>query len=235
MERDLVINGHASAAGGRFKKVSVNGRGVVEGDVECDTFDCNGWGVFRGKVKTETLIVNGYAELNDRVEAGKVTVNGKARIGENLTARDVEISGDGKIGGTVTGEEVRIRGRVTIGGDCEAESVQGGGQFRIGGLLNAETIDLDVHGKSQAGEIGGKRIVIRHEKHGWMKMMKTLFPVKLTVETIEGDDVSLEYTSAKVVRGQRVRIGKGCAIDLVEYGETLDVDEGANVKNDRKS
>lgn len=36
-------------------------------------------------------------------------------------------------------------------------------------------------------------------------------------ETIEGDDIHLELTRARVVRGNNVSIGSGCDIDLVEY------------------
>ena len=46
------------------------------------------------------------------------------------------------------------------------------------------------------------------------------------VRTIEGDQVELEYTQAKVVRGKYVRIGAGCEIDRVEYSGDLTVEGG---------
>ncbi|MCL6576409.1 hypothetical protein [Kyrpidia sp.] len=39
------------------------------------------------------------------------------------------------------------------------------------------------------------------------------------METIEGDDIYLENTRARVVRGTRVQIGPGCQIGLLEYSE----------------
>ena len=43
---------------------------------------------------------------------------------------------------------------------------------------------------------------------------------RLTAETIEGDVVWLENTTAKVVRGKNVTVGPGCVVDLVEYAES---------------
>ena len=40
---------------------------------------------------------------------------------------------------------------------------------------------------------------------------------ELTAEVIEGDKVEIEYTQADVVRGNHIKIGPGCKVDLVEY------------------
>ncbi|MNR67595.1 hypothetical protein D3C85_1916860 [compost metagenome] len=56
----------------------------------------------------------------------------------------------------------------------------------------------------------------------------------VTVAVIEGDDIYLENTRAKVVRGNQVVIGPGCEIDLVEYKVLLEKKKGANVKGSRK-
>ena len=44
--------------------------------------------------------------------------------------------------------------------------------------------------------------------------------------TIEGDDIELENVEAEIVRGKYVRIGHGCRIGTVEYGENLEAEPG---------
>jgi len=47
---------------------------------------------------------------------------------------------------------------------------------------------------------------------------------------IEADEISLEATVAKMVRGKRVTIGPGCRIDQVEYTESLQIDPKSVVR-----
>ena len=60
------------------------------------------------------------------------------------------------------------------------------------------------------------------------------YKAHLKAETIEGDDVYLEHTTAQVVRGNTVTIGEGCEIDLVEYRTDFKKTPGASVLKDMK-
>ncbi len=57
---------------------------------------------------------------------------------------------------------------------------------------------------------------------------------ELTVDVIEGDDVYLENTMAKIVRGNNVTIGSGCKIELVEYKGSFKQDGGAEIGTNKK-
>ncbi|MGA8943178.1 MAG: hypothetical protein WB502_10735, partial [Thermoactinomyces sp.] len=62
-------------------------------------------------------------------------------------------------------------------------------------------------------------------------LLKSFFADKsLSADVIEGDEIELEYTRAKVVRGKNVKIGPGCKVDLVEYQDSYDADSDAEVK-----
>jgi hypothetical protein len=71
-------------------------------------------------------------------------------------------------------------------------------------------------------------------------MIKVLFVpsnwgnAMLTVNSIEGDDIRLSSTRARVVRGNNVVIESGCEIDLVEYTGSLKINRGAEVKEKKK-
>ena len=79
-------------------------------------------------------------------------------------------------------------------------------------------------------EIGGETIrVDRGHKFGLFGRFK-----KLTAEIIEGDDIYLECTRAKVVRGGKVVIGYGCEIELVEYRTDFERANDAKVAKNQK-
>jgi len=56
----------------------------------------------------------------------------------------------------------------------------------------------------------------------------------LQAEQIEATDVSIEWSNVRVVRGNRVRIGPGCRIELLEYTESVYVDPESEVRDVRK-
>ncbi|MEE0880574.1 MAG: hypothetical protein UIL36_03100, partial [Turicibacter sp.] len=52
---------------------------------------------------------------------------------------------------------------------------------------------------------------------------------RLIANEIEGDDLDLMLTEAKVVRGDCVKIGPGSIIDVVEYSSAIEIDKTAKV------
>lgn len=116
------------------------------------------------------------------------------------------------------------------------------GTFEIEGLLNADKIDIELLGRCKVSEIGGGKINIRR-KNTDVPILKQILnsivdSIKekslLQVSTIEGDDVYVSYTQAKVVRGKHVKIGPECSIDLVEYSEDFEKDPATVVQNSKR-
>ena len=57
----------------------------------------------------------------------------------------------------------------------------------------------------------------------------------LTVsESIEADQVDIVNTVCPMVSGRKVKIGRGCKIDLVRYSESIEVDSDAQVGKQEK-
>lgn len=57
---------------------------------------------------------------------------------------------------------------------------------------------------------------------------------ELSAESIEGDEIYLENTNARVVRGNNVTIGPGCEIELVEFKNDFRQLKGAKVNDSKK-
>lgn len=219
---DLKINGRGSAGGGKYNSVLINGSGTIDGDLECIRLNINGYGDVKGNVKANSVDIHGNSPIKGSLRAKKAKIHGTADINGNLSV-----------------DEAETYGSISVNGDCNAEIFKIEGTFAIKGLLNAGELKLSLYGSSEACEIGGAEITVK--KGGKLSFLglKDIFTSgghdrELTVDIIEGDDVYLENTQAKVVRGNTIILGSGCKIELVEYRNNFKNDEGAEVGTHKK-
>lgn len=219
----LMINGLGSSNGGHFDSAVINGKGTVNGDMDCNTFSCNGAVTVNGNVKAEKMKISGTTKITGKIYANSLSVDGRGSFQGDVFFDKMSIAGSGSIGGNVKGEELKIQGRIGVDRNCEVESFKSEGQFSIGGLLSAELIEIHTYGECKAKEIGGQTIKVKQKTNFFLDIIKTVKSVKLAAEVIEGDDISLENTKAKVVRGNHIIIGENCEIDLVEYKDTFKI------------
>ncbi len=236
---DLKIFGVGNASGGEFDEVSINGQGTIEGNIACARFSVNGEGTVNGSLKTQEGNVLGTTTIKGALDADRFKIFGTARVGGNAAVKDLTIDGTVTFMGGLKSETLSLRGTTTIHGDCNAEKLECKGSFTIDGLLNAGKIDITLYGSTKAKEIGGETVRVRKESGPIANMVNALlqrldFQQRLVTDTIEGDEVALEFTKARIVRGNYVRLGQGCEIDLVEYKGTLDQVAGAVVKEAKK-
>jgi cytoskeletal protein CcmA (bactofilin family) len=214
--KDIRINGAGMTAGGDFRKVIIRGEGSITTDLKCAEFICRGSGRAMGQMMAENVRVAGQANFHDDVQAKNVRIFGQTEFLRNVQADDFGIWGQAEVQGNVQAERVRIKGRLTVQGDVEAERFEAIGAFEVNGLLNAGTIQISVKsfGPSKVKEIGGDEIIVKRRK-GLIGLLHSRGI--LNAETIEGDEIYLEFTKAKTVRGTNVRLGPGCDIETVEY------------------
>jgi len=127
---------------------------------------------------------------------------------------------------------------ITIKESCEVELFQLNGAVEVDGLLSADRIEIKVGHHSTVKEMGGERITVIHQSStNFIKKVLNMFLKRndvLEADIIEGDDIHLEATKAKLVRGNKVVIGDKCQIERVEYTGSLDVHEHAKVLGSEK-
>ncbi|MGB7968516.1 MAG: hypothetical protein WCF28_02955 [Methanobacterium sp.] len=215
---DLIINGKGSSGGDKFKKVSIMGEGFINGDVECVKFKTCG-----------ESDVNGNLKVTDIVD-----IKGRIGIKGNLETKNLEIRGEIEVNKDLFTEQCKIWGKIDIGGNLNAEIFTLDGGCTIEGLLNADKLKMILSLPCKVHEIGGSDITVKKGGKlmfiGLRDIMGSVKHKELTADIIEGDNVFLENTKAKVVRGTNVKIGPGCEIDLVEYKNDFKQDKGAEVK-----
>ncbi|GAA0363340.1 polymer-forming cytoskeletal protein [Bacillus horti] len=229
----LSIQGIGSASGGEFDKVHVNGKGTIDGDVDCQEFDLNGAGTVHGDIKSEAFRVNGSASIDGKVEVEDGRLDGATKLQHELIFKSFEVNGSITVGGFVQGEKMNVKGRLKAGGNCEVDDFKLEGAFKINGLLSADHVDAVLYGQSNAREIGGQKIVVKRQRKV-LSIFQAFFKTNLKVELIEGDDIELENTEADKVCGKNVVIGENCNIGIVEYSGTISKHKNSVVQESKK-
>ncbi|MFB9755778.1 hypothetical protein ACFFNY_29710 [Paenibacillus hodogayensis] len=236
VRHNLHIMGSGGSGGGLFKNVKVNGEAQFDGDIDCLAFRCNGTSNVYGTLKSTSCGINGTLDITGGLDTGTAKINGKMEIEGNVKAREIKSFGETNIRGNVAGEEVELEGHFTINGHCEAEELHIKGIFRIDGLVNAGSVHLALHSRCEVKEIGGERIRIDRADGNVLKKLigsfflpSDFYEGTLAAETIEGDQIYVEHTTARVIRGGAVIIGPGCRIGRVEYKDRFENGSGSSV------
>ena len=229
---DGEIAGSGKLPGGVYGKVTIAGSGSVDGDLEADEIEVAGSGNLKGSVKAEKLSAAGSCRIRGDVRVGIFESSGSFNAGGEVIAHSVEAAGSFRVGGRLRAEVIKIAGSCQVENDIEAERFVVDGGFHVSGLIKAGQVEIELGGSSNAREIRGAWIAVKSSRSffSWARRGK-----RLNVELIEGDDISLEATYAQIIRGRRVKVGDGCRIDTVEYGESLEVSPKATVQNQVKT
>jgi len=210
---------------------------VVEGDVRATRFSCSGSQRVGGDVVAGEIKISGSLVVGSDVEADSFYSKGRFEVGGLLSADDIQI-GLGHRGtsraGEVGGERIEVRRAGQSWSlhkqDFERQVGKVGYKLEKGFAKLRDRFGIDI-------EIGDlDKLVEEMVKFG--DKIKAHIDIdlgefgeagKLEAETIEGDEVYLENTKARIVRGKTVTIGPGCQVERVEYSLSLEVDERAHV------
>ncbi|MBU3142734.1 polymer-forming cytoskeletal protein [Clostridium sp. CF012] len=236
---DIKISGSGSAGGGKYNEVSISGSGKINGDIECVDFKTSGSSKVIGDLKASTIKISGSTRIEGNVEVEEMKVSGSAHVTGQIKCQSIKINGSTHVGGNLCAEEVTIAGCAHIEKNCEAECFKASGSFKIQGLLNAGEVNIRIGGNCNVQEIGGEHIEIRVsplDNSFIRKVIDKMFNSKgmLTTALIEGDEIYLQNTNAKIVRGNTITIGEGCNIGLVEYSGEIIISSDSIVGEQKK-
>ncbi len=240
-KQNVSISGSGKIGGGDYGNVRISGAGRVDGDLTAEEIRISGSGRVMGTVRAREITVSGSGRFTSDVETESFQGSGACAVEGNLKAGEFRCSGSQRIAGGLTSHYVRCSGTLAVGRNVESDVFTSSGKFNIEGLLSADRVEVRLVGESRVDEIGGEKIEIRGDTGFNVQISLTRgFRMgfgggSLRARSIEGDEVYLESTRAEVVRGATVRIGPGCRIGRVEYSDSLEVHEDAEVKERVKS
>jgi cytoskeletal protein CcmA (bactofilin family) len=230
--RKLIINGSSSTNGGDFDKVSIRGEGTIYGDVNADVVNVYGQGNFRNNVSTKTMGVMGQTDINGSVVADFLKVYGQLDISKASNIKSLKIRGEVKSSQHLKGERIDNKGSLKVNGNVNCDHFFSQGECRIDGLLSAEEINIKLMiATSRITEMGGSKISVNRHNFPYGLSFRAK-KAHLVTTIVEADDIYLEYTTAKIVRGNHVKIGPGCDIEMVEYRDSIRVSPGSTVHSE---
>ena len=238
---DMKISGSSSMPGGEYGKVSISGAGKVQGSLKCEELHCSGAAKVHGDVDCAgELRTNGAGKVDGSARCGSLSASGafsaqsvqvealssvSLRTEQALTADELRASGSLEAG-SVHCRALRSSGACRVSGDVEAETAVLSGAVEIGGLLNAETVEISANRAVHISAIGGGTIRVLQKDTATVLGIFHTSPGCARIGSIEGDNIELENVEAEIVRGKYVRIGHGCRIGTVEFGENLEAEPG---------
>ena len=234
---DVKISGAGVLGGGEYEEVRVSGSARFEGSILCRSFACSG--AAKGACDLycqEDFRSAGSIRVEGMIHAGSVNVSGSLHCGGLAGEQEIRLSGGAVVEGKLPGGEIRVAGSLKAGAGIEAEHFRCSGRLDCQGLLNAETVEIGLGEETnRVTAIGGGTVRVTMRPEGrffeglgfpWGKASGCCLTVE---ESIEADDVELVNTVCPLVTGRRVVVGKGCRIDTVRYGESIEIDPAAQV------
>lgn len=227
--RELKTAGSCRVSGDvRAERMKTAGSCVIEGDVQADEVKIAGTQTVEGALRAKEITSAGSLKVSEDVEAEKFLSRGGFEIGGLLSAEEIKIElGGGKvseIGGTRI--EVRRRGRSFWDWRREprVHIHMRRGPEGLGETLESIFEELGRIGEEVERAVGeGLGYAFGWERSGYLE-----------ADSIEGDEIFLENTKARVVRGKKIQIGEGCEIETVEYSESVEIAPGAQVKEQKR-
>ena len=239
-KQDLRISGSATAGGGSYNSVVISGQGNINGDFDCVELKISGASKLDGNVEAFSAKITGTANVTGEFKVKECKVSGFAQIRGDVKADEMKIEGAAVAGNNVAADSLEVKGGFKVKNDCSAENFVSKGAFTVGGLLNSDRIYIELYGPCRAKEIGGESITVKKGPGFHLaRIVKTILSSLdvdsgLVADSIEGDEIFLEETKAKVVRGNNVIIGEGCEVGLVEYRSKFEQRGNSSVKENKK-
>lgn len=226
---NLHIAGVGKAEGGVYAKVQLDGMGTIGGSLDCDDFIGNGSVSVKGALTAKTVRINGSGSVDGPMDALEVNVGGSAKIKADVRARKMSVGGRCHIYGKLIAKEIELSGSLRAD-NIHTESIEVKGGFNVDGALQANTIEVKLYDRCEAREIYGDYITVcKKGKRIWEQLSFSIRPARLYVRVMEGNRVEVEHTEADIIRGNRIILGPGCKVRLVEYREELIQDPSAEV------
>jgi len=207
--------------------VKIAGSGVVTGHpVRTREFKSAGAGRVAGDLEADFAKTAGSCVFEGNVNAREFHAAGSARVAGELRANEIHTSGSLSVGGDLEGREVHIRGSADVGGRTIAREfmLAGGGKF--GGPIESREINIELSGDVTAPALVGTEIHVQRPGGFYRGRCS------LSVDTIEGREITIECATANRVAGEEVEIGPHCRIGVVEARE-LTVHESSEVRERR--
>ena len=174
--------------------------------------------------------LEGMATIKDNLKCNSFSSEGMCRCDGQIETGDMNIEGTFKGTGSIKAKKFNGEGYIKVK-NCpiNADEINLEGYMTCG-ELSADIINID--GVCHAEKMFGDSITINPSiniRSGFNLFFKTSNISK--AELIECTELNADALSADIIRASRVKLGKDCEVNIVEYSEYADIHPNAKVKN----
>lgn len=236
MSNNLNIYAEGTITGGKYDNIKVYGSADITGEVEADSISVFGSTDFKGKCKFNKMKILGACDFKDFVEVKEADIKGACDFFHDVKVEYLKVFGAVDFKKTVfRAKEVTIHGAVEVF-NLEADAIEVNGVIECKEQLNGDVINITTLKGSKINEMVGTSITVKPKpsRQNFFLTFTTASKKHVEVNTIEGDNIYLEYVNCEVVRGNNIEIGPNCNIKSIEYHENCKVSDKSEVKNVEK-
>lgn len=239
---NMKIAGAGTIGSGEYDEISISGTGKIVGDVRCKNLSVAGAASVEGKIECLELIsCGGSVSFKDEVKTKNIDVSGSAKLEKECIATEkISTAGSIKFMASSKAKKIQLLGYSYVEKDLEAEEIYIKGDSQIYGLVNGEKVKVEFDNSLEINEIGGSNIIVLQKAKGINNVKKLPVFNKICktsigkINTIEGENVAVEFVEANKINGKSVAIGKNCKIKLVQYTDEIEIHPSSIVEQCEK-
>lgn len=229
--RKLRVLGDMTINAGEYEGISAIGTATVMGDIKVEKMKVVGDLISKYFIECDDASVMGDIRCENMRVNKTMNVLGEVDTNGAIEAKELKITGEVTAKRGVTGNVLKVVGELNTDGNCEFDLIKSVGKLNIDGLMTGDNIEVCLGADCTIGEIGGENITVTSKlQKGFSFFSSSTGNKCLKCDTIEGENITLENTICKVVRGTNIEIKEGCKIELVEATENLNIDKDSEVK-----
>ncbi len=226
---NLNVFADAKITGGTYDNIRIFGSADISDDIVVSNMDVYGSCIFKGKSEIQTLNIFGSCDFKSYVAVKQLDIKGSCVFDSEVKVESLKVYGSVNFNKNISrANDVIIYGDVKVQ-LLEADKIIIKGYIDCSEQMNGESIEVSTNSGSKIKEMVGTNIIIKPNNNS---LIHRIIPVQ--VDLIEGDSIELEYVNAKVVRGNQVKVGPHCQIDLLEYLESVEVSSESSINNTNK-
>ncbi|MCS7374081.1 MAG: polymer-forming cytoskeletal protein [archaeon GB-1845-036] len=225
------------------EEVSINGSGIIMGDLKTKQVKVSGSAKFLGNVKADFIKVSGSASFNGDISCGEISISGSAKLSGKVKSKTLRVSGSINIGNSAEIESLaKCSGSIRVNGNLKCKGlIDFKGSFEIFGNVDSKIFNARLKRQCKIkGDLNADEIEIIGEKEelGLVLFGVTIFGLKggagrLYVKNVKAHGkVHLENVVCNDVVGKVVEIGKGCEVrGTIKYHSSINIHPEAKISS----
>ena len=235
---DISVSGNGKISAGEYQNIAIHGNAKLCGLVKCTNLKSSGSLKGESIECLETFKANGNAYFYQSIKAENLYASGNLFSEGDLTiGQNISCSGRLKSQGTIRCKQLSISGSARTNGEIQTNNAIINGNIRCNGLYSAENIQIRFDGKTSLGSAHGNQITISMKTSRKIWKSWLIFPLFIKkynknahADSLNGNEINVEYTNCPQVTGKTITIGKGCYIQLAQYSEKITISPRAKVE-----